>query len=601
MVDISASTIYELGFPTLALQLYSTYNEVSPISDSWDTSILNPKNRMDCGTPTCISSLDWRIDGSSEGGTRFFALSSRRASQLPVLRIDVHVPDQSHHPPELRNALQSNLSAVLKDSRVGSLGISHIICHSLHHRSRKDSNFCARLRTLPFGSKIVIPKITGSKYCPVHIVPAHDLEKELLSVNRLRTLWENDLKDQHWPPVINLGELQICSQIHDSISLVHIPSLHSDQVFVFKSPDTEPKFLYHELKVLLTLSSHPNILSKPLYIVIKRCAFGGKKAVCGFVLPYYLAGSLRDALPSRSLSRELTLKTQMKWSYQITEALHHIYYQGGFYSDLRPDNILLSSPASDKDGTSGGDNIILVDFEQRGNWFVWSAPEVRYYEYLENIISSLPLDEITKFALLFRTHFSSSTDAATEPEHASKLYESPNNGYYAAWVRLSHEQRESATTYSLGKLLWCIFEGQSNVERSFRNSLRHEPDLEFPSFRHTPLEVRELIRHCTRDGSPQRYSRRCERMPIVRVAGKLFPKGATGTNGEREATADETRAIARSWWRVELEIMEEWFREQESREKRDKESGGDSLLDNRRPRLRDVLMTLRHIKSELNL
>ncbi|KAM0268545.1 hypothetical protein ACHAQH_009951, partial [Verticillium albo-atrum] len=44
-------------------------------------------------------------------------------------------------------------------------------------------------------------------------------------------------------------------------------------------------------------------------------------------------------------------------------------------SDLRPDNVLLD----DKD------NVVLCDFEQRGNWHEWSAPEVLFRQYMENI------------------------------------------------------------------------------------------------------------------------------------------------------------------------------------------------------------------------
>jgi len=517
IMDISLSIIHEIGFPTLALHLPITVVDISEKLSSWDTSVLNPKNRVDCAEPTCTSKLGWRIDGSADEGTRFFAIPTTLLPNLPPLRIDVFIPEQTEHPPEFRDALQSNFSAVLKDSRVANLGVSHYICHVLDHWSRGDPNFLRSLRTLPFGSKIIIPKITSPKYSPVHVIPAHDLERNLLSVRALQVPWKDDILPVSWPPMVDIYELQLHAQIHDSISLVYIPSRHRDEILIFKSTATEPRFLYHELKVLLTLPPHPNVLSKPLYVVAKRCAFGGKNAVCGFILPYYSAGSLKEALPSRALNGTLTLNTQLKWACQITAALLHVHSAGTFYADLKPENILLSPSLPDEDYNSIDDDLILIDFEQRGNWFAWSAPETLYHEYLEIIVSSLPPEKTAKFAHLLSSYFPAADDVRSRVELDSKKYTNPQHGYCASWIRLILAQQESATVHALGKLLWCVFEGQANVQHSIRNSLRYEPDLEFPAFRRTPEKLRELIYLCTRDTAEWRCQTRERRSKILRI------------------------------------------------------------------------------------
>ena len=76
----------------------------------------------------------------------------------------------------------------------------------------------------------------------------------------------------------------------------------------------------------------------------------------------------------------------------------------------------------------------------------------------------------------------------------------------------------------------------------------------------------------------------------MRIGGKLFPEGATGRGGEREATVEETWRVAREWWEVELEIMEEWLKEQHT--------ARGSSLDAKRPSLTEVLMKLQQIRND---
>lgn len=577
MVDISASLIDAIGFPTCALSPEKTVRKkTSKKLTEWDVSILNPKNRIDCAQPFCNSKLGWRIDGCADLGTRFFVIPITLLPDLPPLRIDLVIPDQIEHSNELRVAFESSISATLPDSRVGKLGISHHLCHILDHWSRSNPNFLAEFRLLPFGSQLIISEVTGSKYSPVLVNPAHDLERNLLSLNTLAALWKNDILPLDFPPILDLQALRLISQIQDTVSLVYIPS-QDNKTFIFKSNVTEPEYLYHELKVLLTLAPHPHLVSRPLFLVTKRCAFGGKIAVCGFILPYYLGGPLKDALPSQMLKGMLNLPTQIKWATQITEVLQHIYASGSFYPDLRPENIVLhpcqTSGACDE---SGSLNTVLIDFEQRGNWYAWSAPEVLYYEYLSYILSTLPTTRTTHYALLFNTYFPS-TNAPPYPQEGSDRYRNPKEGYCYSWLRLTHQQREAATVFALGKLLWCIFEGQGSVCRNLRNTARYEPTMEFPEFRTSVEKVRELIWECTWDAPEWRG----EKERVVRVGGGIEVLGKT-------AREENVLHVAREWWMRELNVMEEWLAKQDSGEKR-----------SQRLTLRDVRDRLLDIKKDV--
>ncbi|KAE9373655.1 hypothetical protein N431DRAFT_285734, partial [Stipitochalara longipes BDJ] len=540
-----------IGFPTCALSPETTVRKKATKKlTEWDISILNPKNRIDCAEPYCNSKLGWRIDGCADLGTRFFVIPITLLPDLPPLRIDLLIPDQIEHSNELRLVFESSISATLTDSRVGKLGISHHLCHVLDHWSKSNPNFVAEFRSLPFGSQLIISEVTGSKHSPILVNLVHDLERNLLSLNALAALWKSDILPLNFPPVIDLQALRLISQIQDTVSLVSIPS-RDNETFIFKSNVIEPEYLYHELKVLLTLAPHPHLISKPLFLVTKRCAFGGKIAVCGFILPYYLGGALKDVLPSQMLKGTLNLATQIKWAIQITEVLQHIYASGSFYSDLRPENIVLhpcqTSGACDE---SGSLNAVLIDFEQRGNWYVWSAPEVLYYEYLSYILSTLPATKTAHYSQLFNTYFPS-TNAPPHSQEASGRYRNPKEGYCYSWLRLTHQQREAATVYALGKLLWCIFEGQGSVCRNLRNTPRYEPTVEFPEFRASGGKVRELIWKCTWDAPEWRG----ETERVVRVDGRIEVLGKT-------AREENVLRVAREWWMRELTVMEEWLTKQ---------------------------------------
>jgi hypothetical protein len=119
---------------------------------------------------------------------------------------------------------------------------------------------------------------------------------------------------------MDISTLQLVRQLQDSTSLVKITTQGSPQeAIVFKTLSDSPKYLYHELKVLLSIPSHQNIISRPLRLVTKACRFGGKTGVVGFTLPYHRQGSLRDILPFRRIHQTLHLHDQVKWALLLDQ------------------------------------------------------------------------------------------------------------------------------------------------------------------------------------------------------------------------------------------------------------------------------------------
>ena len=558
---------------------------------SWDSSPLNPKSRIDSLDTT---RSNWRVDGVNTCGTQYYAVPTSLMPNLLPLRIDVFIPDQEEHPIELRNVLQSSRSASVRHPYdVADLGISRHLCRALDHHCDQTPEFWDEYQRLPFGSKLVFQNIVADpNKMALVILPAHNLEKQSLSVASLRKIWDGEVSRDGWPEVIDIGHLRLERELHDSVSLVRIiKNNHStNQSFIFKSNVDDLKYLYHELKFLLTCPPHPNVMTSPLHIVTKKSSFGGKHGIYGFILPYYPLGSIRDILPMRNLTGTLNIKQQLKWSRQVTSALIHIREQAGtFYSDLRPDNILLSSSKSDD-----YEDAVLIDFEQRGNWYEWCPPEVLYRSYLEQIRPHISLESdrdrwgtlVTKYLpnILFSTR------------HNNHIYTNTSHGRNLAWYSLSSEAQEKAEVYSLGLLFYCMFEGMSNVRISAANLYPCDPHLSFPEFKQTPESMRECIRKCT-IGAPEWDLAQTHRSEdcmskgpkkVVRVGSKLYPADLIDLDKDPRNIAQEVWNSARAWWENELDKAERFM---------DPNQQLDVGRIAKRPTLREVLAMLENIAA----
>jgi hypothetical protein len=235
------------------------------------------------------------------------------------------------------------------------------------------------------------------------------------------------------------------------------------------------------------------------------------------------------------------LECVLNIAVQVLEALIHLKENGGVYcSDLRPDNIVLA----EKDGK---DCAVLIDFEQRGNWYAWSPPEIFALQSLQSVVKyhSTPDQDKECYKELLNSVHCEQTTVPIESK-----YKLQKGGANDAWNCLSPEQQESATVYIFGKLLWCLLEGVSTVS-SFDNLWRTSPDderaVEFPEFKNTPENLRQLVLDCSK-GCPQ-----CEgRFPVVTRDGNKV-KLRSGQTPSEQTSAIGVLQSSTQWWKEELE------------------------------------------------
>jgi Protein tyrosine and serine/threonine kinase len=537
-MELSSEAIHDIIHPTAAFAFQDVDVETT-ISDapidgddsgtSWEESQLNPKNRVD--------SLDehesqlWRIDGCTGLGTQFY-LVPQFLDRVPPFRVDAFIPPQSLQPRFLRSILELDIAFHTKDkSRVRQLAISRLIVRKLQRWTRALPDPGAWYKSLRYGSRIVFLNLSlNLDSIDIQIADTWYLEQQLLSPLTLAAMWGPEI---NLPPQIDFLEVHVVEQIHDSVCLVQIQG----QLWILKALTSFTKYLYHELKQLLSITPHPNIVSSPGHLVTKLCTFGQSTKVIGFTLKYHQHGSLRDVVPFLRIHHQLSLSDEIKWSLQLARALEHLRLTSKtFYPDLRLDNIVLSDSS----------DAIMVDFEQRGVWAEFAAPEVNYIEYVRILAAyeDIPDDIRERYAAMLESMLPN-YEALVHRES----YTNPPESYNIPWLCLSPTEQEAAEVYMLGRVLWCLFEGVSAPQRSaVWQSYRWEADLEFPDYRRTPEPMRDLIDRCTR-GRRGVLSRL-----IVRDGSQLVLR----QQGPAAAESD-IRRVAKEWWLAEIKTAEEFL------------------------------------------
>jgi hypothetical protein len=510
--------------------------------------------------------------------------------QLVPRRINIHIPDQTKHPKELRDALESDLAFCLRDSRVARLGIAQLVVRALEIWTTKQKDFTKAFNNLPFGSRIVILNICSNpEDMQLRMIPDFGIERQLLSVESLNSMWK--LPFQAWPEQLKLNQLQHYFQLHDTVSLVKIPDIDEHEFFIFKSTIGGIKYLYHELKLLLTMDSHPNVMPRPLYIVTHKDRYGGDDKVYGFILKYYVLGTLADTLASRAMTGTLDLRSQMRWAKEIITTLMAINRSpANFYSELKPDNLLLYI------GADGLEHVLFIDFEQMGNWTTFSAPEIHYVEYLIRLTKSnmVPTEERSRFAIILDQHIPTLRDDLSDLE----IYPNPPRGFYKAWYSLSALEVEAAEVYSLGKTLWSIFEGCIDTKNSPLKAFKYDTGQEYPEYRRTPPQIRKLIEDCT--AGEREYVRNGSETGIIRIGSKIFPRPFKGANEDQEMSEYEAKKAAKLWWQNVVKDMELYLAAKHRwKNGTHTEEDEENLGFPKRPRLADVLGRLAETEATL--
>ncbi|KAH8675649.1 hypothetical protein BX600DRAFT_479712 [Xylariales sp. PMI_506] len=547
-MNLSAITIEDVVHPTAAFSPDRHHGgSASSSGCAWPTSLLNPKNRID-SLDIPIDPL-WRIDGCTGLGTQYYTVPLF-LSKTPPMRIDVFIPE--NQPEMLHQQLDLGLAFHIKDGvRLSRLAIARHIIRALDMWVRtkfKDLEAFERFYLeSPFGTRIVFEELSLDIHkIRITVGLNHNLEP-------LMGHWGSDFE---FPQIIDINEVEVVKVLHDSVCLSRIHG----QLYIFKALTSGSKYLYHELKILCTLKPHPNVISRPIHIVRKTCKFGGKKAIVGFTTFFHKKGSLRDYLPQLRIHDKLDQGLQLKWCIQLTSALEWVRATSGtYYPDLRLDNIVLSEDS----------DIVMVDFEQRGVWCEFAAPEVNSIEYIRLLATDE--DVSNEVQDNYKSILSRLVPQFETLEGSS--YSNPPNGYNITWIALSPIEQEAAEVFMLGRALWCIFEGVSGPQKAaVWQSYPWESDLEFPEFRRTPTPLRSLIDRCTRG----------RRLPLW---GQMVLKGMHSDY----QTAKNVQDAARQFWKSELQIAEDFLSLREAQ----KAQG--SWKDNyyERPTVKEVLSELR--------
>ncbi|KAF5972032.1 protein kinase-like domain-containing protein [Fusarium bulbicola] len=355
-MDPTPTNISTFMFPT-ATFTRNPPPELEPAPLEWSKSSLNIKNRVDSLDPP--ARCDWIIQGADLAGTRWFAIPKFVIGR-PPLRIDIHVPELFNTPGYLRDTLEPNSPMFCELEAAGTSYMAIHILRALHWWSSKNERFLHDYQQLPFGSRILFETLSHDiRQMNIQFVPVYDIERQWLSEKTLHGMW--DVPDTTWPGTVDFRTLKFQRRLHDTIDVVSIDG-HGNQEFVFKSLMNDIKYLYHELKTLMAMKPHPNVIPSPIYLVTKRCGFGGRRGVCGMVLKYYRRGTLRRWLKEhRQMPSEISHTMKGSWAKQVVSALIHIKKHGpGYYTNLKLDNIVLADSHD-----SSVLKVVIIDFEQR--------------------------------------------------------------------------------------------------------------------------------------------------------------------------------------------------------------------------------------------
>ncbi|KAG8169728.1 hypothetical protein KVR01_000473 [Diaporthe batatas] len=607
-MDLTPEAIHDVIHPTAIYEV--PIDRLVPVQDpadtpepAWDDSQLNIKNRIDSTTP--LRSALWSIDGGAGLGTQFFVVANF-IQDAPPMRFDVFISEKATESRLIRQLLDLDGAFHARDrSRVRQQAIASYIVRALQIWTTEVYGL-ERVRDMyysqPFGSRIVFETLPlNVRDAKIVIGPMHNLEYHQLSPRELGEMWEMDAEEI--PSAIDIFSLVYVQQLQDSVCLVKYRGDEGKgMLWALKALVSSVKYMYHELRNLLRMPSHPNVLGRPTRLVTKKTRSNARRTVViGFLEPYYSGFNLRDMLPVLRLNNMLHLEDQIRWAKQICSGLLHIRHKGNmYYADMRLDQIVMTH-----------DNVrpVILDFEQRGVWCEFASPEVNALEYMR-ILASDDYDEDDYYGdeddggdryatVPTAAETAQLRNRALRARYAALLgrlhpgwrdldgpdghYRNPPHGYNVAWACLTPAEQEAAEVYMLGRLLWCVFEGMSAPQRgAVWQSYRNEPEFEFPCFVRTPQRLRGLIERCTAGRRPQlsglvvrrgnKLELRCDgaaHAPAgeLQLSGPPEPMQHLIRNSGRDAKIRTIRRIAADFWRSEIDWAEEFLLDREQKMK----------------------------------
>lgn len=368
----------------------------------------------------------------------------------------------------------------------------------------------------------------------IHFTRCWEFENKAQTFVTLRNLWgisalQNPAttsvqtsRRKQMPPTILLTELLLEGWLHNSASLVSIPTSDDPEaLYVFK---TKRKLysIYQEIDTLLNLPGHLNVLQHPCYLVTKNTLYSSyhrwdpaslylsepTEPIIGFLTPYHSGGRLNEFILAHAHAGTLTLKMQTRWCRQLASAMLHVFkYENGtnrsrcgIYTNLTMDNIVVTSTGSDP-------NVVLIAFEKGSNWAGYNAPEIGREEVNRIRYYNIPKDNSN---ILGRKN--------SQYEYAGPALYQYESGF---WASASNQERESAMVFSLAVCLWCIIEGKGCLtEMPERYETYPDEDVNAleltwpPRFRfwwrgesglfNAPCSVRDTVMKCLRSNPKDR-------------------------------------------------------------------------------------------------
>ncbi|KAK4461558.1 hypothetical protein QBC42DRAFT_329780 [Cladorrhinum samala] len=505
----------------------------------------------------------WEIQASRFGVA--YSVIPTFIEDLPPMRIDLVIPDQTDWPPSLWSKLGARDSVHLTGDRIRSLGICKHLAKGLRCWAARTDGFEQMYRSQPFGSTIRLAAVTEQpEQMEFEFVANHKALSRpgaMLSAAELSELWGFDKSEM--PPSVPLSALRHKSHLSGEVILVTLPrnglgmpetTSRWQPQLVFKSSKKSFSELYHEIKNLMSMEALPSLMPRPEFLV--TIEISGEPRVCGFLARYYPGGTLEDVLPQRRLNGTLQLRHQVGWALDLVKTLIHVKQSPiKFYSDLRPDQLVLS-PNPD-----GSETAVLLDFEQSRNLYNWAPEEIYFLEWIAELglddfarTDDLPKEVMSKYSAMLKEYLTS-RGHPFPPPLAGATYDNPPHGWYWPWLCSSPAEQESAMVYMLGKVLWCIFEGVQDADIILGRSNPYDGQQRFPHFIRTPPTLQDLIRRCTAGAREWTDGP----IRIYRRGGRVFPLGKTGLNGELEGTLDETKQAIREFWQNEIQEAEQFI------------------------------------------
>lgn len=305
------------------------------------------------------------------------------------MRCDVLLSEDATESPLIRDLLDLDTVFHARDrARVQRQGVCHYILRALQVWTVKHGFDKTRdiYYDLPFGTRIIFQNLPlNIRDIEIHVVPGYNLETHHCSARELAEMWQMNADDR-MPPTLDIFDLVFVEQLQDSVCTVRFrhdaaPDRHEngpqDTLWVLKALTSSSKFMYHELRVLLSMTPHENIVARPTRLVTKKCKMNNvREVVVGFLLPFYSGGGMRDQLPLLRIQGTLELRDQIRWAKDICSGMLHIRTTANtYYPDLRLDQIVFSHDRQ---------RPIILDFEQRK-----CAPSVRCWPLFSFFIKSL--------------------------------------------------------------------------------------------------------------------------------------------------------------------------------------------------------------------